>query len=40
MLLITLSHKQHRRHMTTFSLKRKDQAFFGMVYASILIKFK
>ena len=24
--------------MTTSSLKRKDQAFFGIVYASILIK--
>jgi hypothetical protein len=27
------------RHMTTSSLKRKDHAFFGVVYASILIKF-
>ena len=25
--------------MTTSSLKRKDHAFFGVVYASILIKF-
>ena len=27
------------RHMTTSSLKRKDHAFFGVVYASIFIKF-
>ena len=27
------------RHMKTSSLKRKDQASFGLVYASILIRF-
>jgi hypothetical protein len=27
------------RHMKTSSLKRKDQASFGFVYASILIRF-
>jgi hypothetical protein len=29
-----------RHHMDTSSLKRKDQASFGFVYASILIKLK
>jgi hypothetical protein len=28
------------RHMKTSSLKRKDQTSLGLVYASILIKFK